>query len=145
MLVHQREESFSLREREIGHQVNALNQKFEHLHLENSQLRSENSDLLIKTETAADDVLAKRDQVRQLQWTLDDERVSKLREDDQRQRHVQQLNAEVLAVRERAVHDAAELSKAVDKVVHHHRYPTLFQCPFSFAIYFLITFSTCLF
>jgi hypothetical protein len=134
VLVHQREESFSLREREIGHQVNALNQKFEHLHLENSRLRSENSDLLLKTETAADDVLAKRDQVRQLQWKLDDERVSKLHEDDQRQRHVQQLSAEVLAVREKAVHDAAELSKAVDKVMQHDRYPNLLQCPFSSAI-----------
>jgi hypothetical protein len=134
--VHQREESFSLREREIGHQVNALNQKFEHLHLENSRLRSENSDLLIKTETAADDVFAKRDQVRQLQWKLDDERVSKLHEDDQRQRHVQQLNAEVLAVRENAVQEAAELSKAVDKVVQHHRYPNLFHNSFSIAVSF---------
>lgn len=134
--MHQREESFSLREREIGHQVNALNQKFEHLHLENSRLRSENSDLLIKTETAADDVFAKRDQVRQLQWKLDDERVSKLHEDDQRQRHVQQLNAEVLAVRENAVQEAAELSKAVDKVVQHHRYPNLFHNSFSIAVSF---------
>lgn len=136
MLVHQREESFSLREREIGHQVNALNQKFEHLHSENSRLRSENSDLLTKTETAADDVLAKRDQVRQLQWKLDDERVSKLHEDDQWQRHVQRLSAEVLAVREKAVQEAAELSKAVDKVVEHYSYPNLFHYSFSNTICF---------
>ena len=117
MLVHQREESFSLRERDIGQQVNALNQKFENLHLENSRLRSENSDLLLRNETAADDVLAKRDQMRQLQWKLDDERSCKEQDDDQRQRYVQQLNLELIAVKEKAVLEVAELSKAVDKVL----------------------------
>ena len=117
MLVHQREESFSLRERDIGHQVNALSQKFEHLHLENSKLRSENSDLLLKSETAADDVLGKRDQMRQLQWKLDDERNSKQHDDDMKQRHIQQLSLEIIVVKEKAAQDVAELSNVVDKVV----------------------------
>ena len=117
MLVHQREKSFSLRERDIGHQVNALNQKFEHLHVENSRLRSENSDLLLKNETAADDVLSKRDQMRQLQWKLDDERNSKQQDNDQKQRHVQHLNLEMLAAREKAAQEVEELSKVVDQVL----------------------------
>lgn len=117
VLVHQREESFSLRERDIGHQVNALSQKFEHLHLENSKLRSENSDLLLKSETAADDVLGKRDQMRQLQWKLDDERNSKQHDDDMKQRHIQQLSLEIIVIKEKAAQDVAELSNVVDKVV----------------------------
>lgn len=116
VLLQQREESFSQREREIGLQVAGLEKKFELLQTENSRLKSGNNECHRKIETAGDEMAVKEEQARQLQWRLDDERSSKQQSDDQTQRRVNQLTLDLTVAREKAVQDISELQRALDKV-----------------------------
>jgi chromosome segregation ATPase len=118
VLIQQREESFSVREREIGHQVSALDKKFEQLQTENSRLKNDNNDYQRKLENSSDELNMKEESSRQLQWRLDDERNSKQQGDDQIQRKIHQLNLDLSLSREKAIQSTSDLQRALDKSVN---------------------------
>ena len=78
-LIHQREESFAKKEKEISNQILLLDQKFEELRTDNTRLKSDNNDYQRKLEASSNDLLNKEEQCRQFQWQLDDERNNQLK------------------------------------------------------------------
>ena len=90
-LIQQREESFSKKEREIGNQIIGLDNKFEELRTENSRIKLENNEYHRRIESLSDEISNKDEQLRQLQWKLDDERNNKQLNDDQIHRKINQL------------------------------------------------------
>ena len=115
-LLNQREESFNSRERDIGIQVSALDRKFEVLQTENSRLKLEVLEWQRKMESTSDEAAAKAEQLRLLQWRMDDERNMKQQGDDQDKRRMNQLSSDLSAARDRAAHDALEIEKLTEKV-----------------------------
>ena len=119
-LLIQREESFNSRERDIGIQVSALDRKFDVLQTENSRLKLEILEWQRKMEYTSDDAANKGEQLRLLQWRMDDERNMKQQGDDQDKRRMNQLSSDLSAARERAAHDALETAKLTEKVKIKH-------------------------
>ena len=115
-LIQQREESFGLRERDIGFQVGSLDKKFEQLQTENSRLKAENMEANRKVDALSDESSAKEEHLRQLQWRLDDERNSKQQGDDLGHRKVHQLSLDLVAAKDKAAQDLSDLSKSLEKV-----------------------------
>lgn len=115
-LLSQREESFSDRERDIGVQVSALDKKFEVLQTENSRLKLEIVDWHRKMESASDEAAAKTEQLRLLQWRMDDERNMRQQGDDQGHRRMNQLTSDLTVARDKAAHDAIEITRISEKV-----------------------------
>lgn len=116
LLLEQREEAFSMKEREISKQISLLDNRFEQLRTDNSRLKSELGDALRRQEVLSEESSVKEDQLRQLQWRTDDERTAKLQNDDSMQRHIQQLSLDLNITRDTCQREAAEYQKNLEKV-----------------------------
>lgn len=116
-LLYQREESFVQKEREIAAQISTLDHRFEQLQTENSRLKSELSESLRKCEILSDGINIEEEKSRQLQWRLDDERLSQQQSDDSMQRRIQQLQLELSVARETIATDALEHQRRLEKVI----------------------------
>ena len=115
-LIQQREESFSKKEREIGNQIIGLDNKFEELRTENSRIKLENNEYHRRIESLSDEISNKDEQLRQLQWKLDDERNNKQLNDDQIHRKINQLNLDLAISREKLIQDTSDQKRIIDKV-----------------------------
>jgi len=114
-LLQQREDSFSLREREIGSQVTALDTRFEQLQTENSRVKSDYWEAQRRIEHLTEEAAAKEESCRQLQWRLDDERLSKQQGDDSLQRRLQHTTMELAALKETTAKDLHDMQIRLDK------------------------------
>ena len=116
VLLQQREDAFSNKEKEISLQVQALDSKFEILQSENSRLKTENGDLHRRLQAVNDEMAVKYDHARQLQYRLEEDRTNKQQSDDQLQRKLQQMASELSSTREKSIQDVADMHRAVDKM-----------------------------
>jgi chromosome segregation ATPase len=115
-ILQQREESFVAKEREIASQVSILESRFESLQTDNTRLKSELAASLRKRESLAEELAAKEEARRQLQWALDDERAVKAQAENMHAHAVQQLTLEISMLKENTDTDVAELKRKLSMV-----------------------------
>ena len=109
-LILHREKHYGAREKKLGAQILALDEKFETLNTENSRLKSELQGSQRVVESQQKDLLQDKEKLQGVQWQLEDERSNKQRLCDALERQVQSLNAEVDALKDSAEEQAATLT-----------------------------------
>lgn len=114
-LLHQREETFASKERDIAHQIAVLESRFEQLQTENTRLKAEASDNFRKFEILSEEMSLKEEQCRQLQWRLDDERLSSQSSHDTIHRQLQQLTLDLAVAKEAHKVEATDLQRKLEK------------------------------
>jgi cell division protein FtsB len=115
-LLKQREESFIQKERDIAAQVTQLDSRFEQLQTENVRLKSEVSDLHRRNEMLSEEVSAKEENLRQLQWRIDDERMSRQEAEDATERRLQQLSLDLTLEKDKSGRLISDLQHQLEKV-----------------------------
>lgn len=116
-LLRQREEAFVSRERDIAAQVAALESRFEQLITDNSRLKTELQESHRRVETSTDDVLLRDDHIRQLQWRLEDERVTRQQLEDDLKRKLAAAALELVAEKDHSSKELSDVNSRADKVV----------------------------
>ena len=115
-LLKQREESFIQKERDIAVQITQLDSRFEQLQTENVRLKSEVSDLHRRNEMLSEEVSAKEENLRQLQWHMDDERISRQEAEDAVERRLQQVSLDLTLEKDKSGRLVADLQHQLEKV-----------------------------
>jgi hypothetical protein len=114
-LMSHREESMKKKELEIASNILMLNSKFEQLQTENSRIKNDYLTVARKHEVLVEELNAKDEINRQLQWRLEDERVNKQLHDDSSQRTVQQLTLDLSLTKDNLTQEIHELRHKLEK------------------------------
>ena len=114
-LMSHREESIKKKEQEIASNILTLNSKFEQLQTENSRIKNDYLTVARKHEVLVEELNAKDEINRQLQWRLEDERVNKQLHDDSSQRIVQQLTLDLSLTKENLTQEIHDLRHKLEK------------------------------
>ena len=109
-LILHREKHYGAREKKLGTQILALDEKFETLNTENSRLKSELQGSQRFVESQQKELLQDKEKLQSLNWQLDDERGNKQRLCDALERQVQSLNTEVDTLKDTADDKATTLT-----------------------------------
>lgn len=116
-LMRQRDDSLTSKERKVGEQIMILDSKFEQLQTENNRLKSENNECRRNNEQLVEEARNRDDLCRQLQWTLDDERISRQREEDNMKRQIQQAQLDLNQSRDALLNASSEFQRKLDKAI----------------------------
>eukprot|EP01041_Mallomonas_annulata_P011457 gene11457-23962_t len=114
-LLHNRELSFSEREKEINHSVLILEERFEMLQTENSRLHSELLELQRNITMKTEELGEKEEQLRQVQWRLEDERQNSQLTEDTLQRQLQQLQSDNMSLKDHVILEKTEFEQTLKR------------------------------
>lgn len=117
-ILHQREEAFASKEREISSQIAILETRFEAIQTENTRLKNELAVSLRKRDQQTEELSQKEEARRQLQWTLEDERAARSQAENLHANQLQQVTLELSMHKENATSDVTELKKKLAQVKH---------------------------
>lgn len=115
-ILHQREDSFSSKERDIAQQIHVLDNRFEQLQTENTKLKKELSVSCQKVEELTKDTSSLEENKRLLQWQIEDLRNSTVVSDDAMQRQLQEMTKQVSNLKEALQRDKFEYERKIEKV-----------------------------
>jgi hypothetical protein len=115
-ILQQREEAFTNKEREIAGQIMLLDTRLEQLLTENTRLKNELGSSQRKAEQYVEELAAKEEARRQLQWQLDDEKANQTQANNAQAHKLQQATLELSLYKENATKDILTLKKAITQV-----------------------------
>eukprot|EP01031_Cornospumella_fuschlensis_P033287 gene33287-40270_t len=99
-IIQNREESFQEKESEIASQIHLLEKRVEKIHSENLKLKTETKDAKLLSTRLQEDVEAKDQRIRQLQYDLEDLHRQREHAEDALKREVSSLTVELTALKD---------------------------------------------
>eukprot|EP01039_Chlorochromonas_danica_P002167 gene2166-2365_t len=114
-IVHEREEAFQIKERDIAMQISMLDQKFEKIQSENLRLKSEAREVKLMNEKLLGDLSDKDNLIRRLQTDLTEVQKSKETMEDGLKRLNNSLQNQVQRLSDQYSREKAELQALVEK------------------------------
>jgi chromosome segregation ATPase len=115
-LSEERANDFATREKEISHQILALDERFESIKTENLRLKALTNDSQRRIEQLTDEIAAKDTLLRQFMWQVEDERAHKLSNDDSNQRQITKLSMELNTLKETTTRESEEYKRSLEKL-----------------------------
>lgn len=115
-LVAQREGAFSQREQEIVHQISTLEKRIEAVQTENMRLKTELSDISRQKDKMSLDVERKEENIRQIQWKLDDCSAAFKKREDALERSLSEALTEVNLCRDSLIKQIGDSQLDIDRV-----------------------------
>lgn len=115
LLMHQREDVFKEKERQIGGQIDTLSHKFEHLKNENTRLKTEGMEQKRRADLLQEENALKDENYRKLIWKMDDERAAMQRSEDAFQVNLQQLTMQISEAKAEADKAGAEGQRLIEQ------------------------------
>ena len=115
-LIAQREAGMTQKEREMGKNILLLDTKFERLSTDNSKLKSDLEESLRTINKLENEAIGDKDKIRQLNYIIEDERLSKQQQQDVLERSLHQSQLELKTYTEKAEKSAFTLEVTISEL-----------------------------
>jgi hypothetical protein len=115
-ILRENEEKFAIKEKEIGEQVNMLNDRFERLFTENTRIKKESHEMRINNDKMREEMSRKDDLMRQIQWQMEDLRATSTHSEDELRRKLHSVEVDLAVAKETTSFETSDLLKRLDAV-----------------------------